>query len=149
MACPTFTKSPWFRSFALVVFLVIAISVFYALSQFNKKHEDLSSTKPEYSLNASDLFAEFETDEVSATSKYAGKVLELTGRIAQAEYSSMDSTLSITLKDADQLSGVICTFPGKNGKPAGKFDPGSQIRIRGEFSGMLMDVLLNNCVIVE
>ncbi len=149
MACPTFTKSPWFRSLALIVFLAVAISVFYAVLQFNKKHADLGSAKPEYSLKASELFAEFETDEVSATSKYAGKVLELTGRIAQVEFSSADSTLSIVLKDDDQLSGVICTFPGKNRKSAHDFDPGSQIRIRGEFSGMLMDVLLNNCVIVE
>ena len=44
------------------------------------------------------------------------------------------------------MSSVICTFP-KLTDPS-KFKTGEEITLRGECSGFLMDVLLNNCSIV-
>jgi hypothetical protein len=149
MVCPTFTKSKYFRFFAVVVLISIVAGVSYGLYLFNLKHSDLSKKKPDFTLNSTELYTAFESDETTATAKYTGKIVELSGNVAQVEFGSTDSTLSITLRPDDQFSGVICTFGGIKDLSQVQVNTGEQITVRGECSGMLMDVLLNNCVIIK
>jgi hypothetical protein len=149
MACPTFTKSKTFRISLAIVLLSILAAATYGYYMFNLKRSDLSKVKPAYILSSKELFSAFESDETGATAKYIGKVVEVNGNVAQVEFGSADSTLSITLREDDELSGVICTFSGVLDKTEVNISPEQQITVRGECSGMLMDVLLNNCVIVK
>jgi hypothetical protein len=89
------------------------------------------------------------TDEKTASEKYINKVIEVTGLVTSAEFGSADSTLSLTLMGYGDTSGVICTFNGITDKSQVLYNDGESLTVRGECSGMLMDVLLNNCVIVK
>lgn len=149
MTCPTFTKSKTFRISAAVVLLAVLAGAAYGYYMFNLKRSDLSKVKPDFIISSSELYSAFESDEPGATAKFIGKVVEINGNVAQVEFGSADSTLSITLREDDQFSGVICTFNGIGEMSAMNIIPGQQIKVRGECSGMLMDVLLNNCVIVR
>jgi hypothetical protein len=149
MACPTFTKSKTFRISAAIVLLVILGGAAYGYYMFNLKRTDLSKVKPAYVISSNELFSAFDSDETGATAKFAGKVVEVSGNVAQVEFGSTDSTLSVTLREDDELSGVICTFSGVEDKSKLNISAGQKISVRGECSGMLMDVLLNNCVIVK
>jgi hypothetical protein len=149
MACPTFTKSKTFRISAAIVLVFILAGVAYGYYMFNMKRSDLRKVKPAFVISSKELYSAFEIDETGATARFIGKVVEVNGNVAQVEFGSADSTLSITLREDDQFSGVICTFNGIEDKSQVSINPGQQITIRGECSGMLMDVLLNNCVIVR
>jgi hypothetical protein len=149
MACPTFTKSKTFRISAGLVLLLIIGGISYGLLQFNKKHSNLNKVKPEFVLGSADLYSEFDKDETAATAKFINKVIEVSGNVAELEFGSSDSTLSITLRPDDKFSGVICTFPSIKNQASVNVKKGDQISVRGECSGMMMDVLLNNCVIVK
>jgi hypothetical protein len=149
MAGTPFIKSKTFRISAVIVFLAILFGAAYGYYMFNLKRSDLSKVKPAYIISSKDLYSAFESDETGATAKYTGKVVEVNGNVAQVEFGDTDSTLSITLREEDQMSGVICTLSGIEDKSQVNINPGQQITIRGECSGMLMDVLLNNCVIVR
>jgi len=149
MNCPAFTKSKHFRIFAIIILVAIVTGVSWGFYQFMRKPADLKNVKAEYVLNSGELYSAFEKDEAAATAKYSGHIIEITGNVAQVEYGSIDSTLNITLRPDDEFSGVICTFSGKDDKNIIKNAIGEQITVRGECSGMLLDVLLNNCVLVE
>jgi hypothetical protein len=148
MPCPTFTQSKIFRIAVLIFLVAIVSGITYGLYQFGRKHSDLSHAEPAFKLSSAELYSAFESNEADASARYLGKVLEVRGNIAQLEYSTADSTLSITLREEDMFSGVICTFMGTNTPAELKLSPGDKITVRGECSGMLMDVLLNNCVII-
>jgi len=145
MTCPTFTKSLYFRIPAALTMLAILAGIVYGIILFTKTHSDLSNVEPDFTITASGLYSAFEADETAATEKYVGKVIEVNGFVSQVEYISTSSTLNITLCDEDQISGVICTF---NDFTDQSLVPslGGNVTARGECSGMLMDVLLNNCV---
>lgn len=149
MALPTFIKSKTFRISAAVIFLVVLAGATIGYYMYNLKRSDLTKVKPDFIISSSELYSAFESDEPGATARFTGKVVEVNGNVAQVEFGSIDSTLSITLREDDQFSGVICTFNGIEDKSAVIIIPGQQIKVRGECSGMLMDVLLNNCVIVK
>jgi hypothetical protein len=127
-----------------VVFIAIG-SILAALILFNKKHPDTAKVKPDFVLTATVLQKDFENNETAASSKYINKILEVSGTIVSVTPADSTNT-NISLKTGNELSSVICTFHKLNDTP--KLIPGDEIRLRGECSGFLMDVLLNNCSII-
>ena len=127
-----------------ILFLAV-VAVGTGIYFYNLKPQDLRKVKPDYIITSSELLKEFESDEVSATTKYTNKILEVTGEIFSVEETGTGS-YNISLQTGSDFSKVICTFPSIDTPSA--FETGKIITLRGECSGFLMDVLLNNCKIV-
>ena len=119
----------------------------YGFYEFFRTHADLSKVNPDFTLTAADLSSAFENDESAATKKYVDKVVQVTGPVASVEMGS-DSTINVSLRDEDALSGVICSFQGRAVDDV-RVKKGEVAVIRGQCSGMLLDVLLNNCVLIS
>jgi hypothetical protein len=132
---------------ALFVVTFIALSaILAALYLYNLKHTDMAKAKPDFVISAAVLQKAFEDDETAASTKYINKIIEVTGTIATVK-SGENNVLSISLVTSSDISLVICTFPAINDHT--KFNKGDEITLRGECSGFLMDVLLNNCAAVN
>lgn len=116
-----------------------AVTGFYL---YNKQHKDLGKAKPDYVITATDLLKEFEKDESAASAKYVNRIIEVSGTIESLN-TGKDNTLSIILKTDSDFSTVICTFLKAQNHE--EFKPGNEITVKGECSGFLTDVLLNNC----
>jgi hypothetical protein len=129
--------------FVVVFFAVGAILV--ALIMFNKKHTDTAKAKPDFVITATVLQKEFEDNETAASARYINKILEVSGTIASIAQAD-SSNLNVSLKTGNDISSVICTFHNRTDNP--RFNQGDEITLRGECSGFLMDVLLNNCAAV-
>jgi hypothetical protein len=129
-----------------VVFFLAVAGIGVALYLFNMEPKDLKNVSPDFTLTASDLQKAFEDNESEATAKYVKKVIEVNG-IIESVSPGEDNVLNVTLKTGSDFSSIICTFPGTT-DPL-RFTSGTQVKIRGECSGFLMDVLLNNCVLVK
>jgi hypothetical protein len=130
----------------IVIVLIGLVGAGTGFYLFNKKHQDLLKTRPDFIVSSIDLQKEFETDESAATARYVNKIIEVSG-IVGAVKSGEEDILSVSLSTGSDFSAVICTFHSKTDPST--FIKGSQVAIRGECSGFLMDVLLNNCVIVK
>jgi hypothetical protein len=127
-----------------VTFIAIA-AILGALYLYNLKATDMSKAKPDFIVTASALQKAFEDDETKASVTYINKIVEVTGKISSVKPAE-NKTVSISLVTESDLSSVICTFPAVNDPSV--FRTGDQITLRGECSGFLMDVLLNNCAII-
>lgn len=132
---------------ALGVVMLLAISgILAALYFYNLKHPDMAKARPDFIITASVLQEQFEDDETAASARYINKIIEVNGIIASVKPAA-DNVVNITLATDNDLSSVICTFPSIT--DPSKFNKGDKITIRGECSGYLMDVLLNNCSVVQ
>ena len=132
---------------ALFFVSFIALSaILAALYMYNLKHTDMAKAKPDFVISASHLQKAFEDDETAASTRYINKILEVTGTIASVKPAA-NNVLSISLVTGSDLSSVICTFPAIT--DPSKFRTGNEITLRGECSGYLMDVLLNNCAVIQ
>jgi hypothetical protein len=131
---------------ALFVVTFIALSaILAALYLFNLKHTDMAKAKPDFVMTASLLQKEFEIDETAASTKFINKIIEVTGKIGSVKPGE-NNMLSISLDTGSDMTSVICTFPAI--ADISKFKIGDDITLRGECSGFLMDVLLNNCAVI-
>ena len=129
-----------------VISLLVIAGIGTGIYLFNLRPGDLNKVKPDFTLTAPDLFKYFEENEAAATKKYVNKIVEVSGEIGSAKPGE-NGTLNVSLKTGSDLSSVICTFPGS--RYPENMTEGSRITIRGECSGYLMDVLLNNCAVIK
>ena len=128
-----------------VVFLFAVASILIALSLYFKKHSDLATTKPDFVITSTALQKEFEDNEKTASEKYINKIIEVKGSVSSVTQAD-SSNINISLKTGNDLSSIICTFAGTD---KSKFKTGEDVTVRGECSGFLMDVLLNNCALIK
>ena len=129
-----------------VVFIALA-GILAALYMFNLKHTDMAKARPDFTITSTVLQKAFEDNETAASKLYINKILEVTGKIASVKPPAENKFISISLITGSDLSSVICTFPVIS--DPSMLSVGEEITLRGECSGFLMDVLLNNCAIIQ
>jgi hypothetical protein len=137
---------PYVKIALFVVLFIAVLSILAGLYLFNMKHTNMAKAKPDFIVTASSLQKEFEDNEKIASTKYINKILEVTGTIGSITPADSNN-INISLKTGSDISSVICTFHAIAN--LSKLKTGDEISIRGECSGFLMDVLLNNCAIVQ
>ena len=129
-----------------VVILLGLTGLGVGLYLYNKQDKNLRNEKPDFIITSTDLQRAFEEDEAASIARYVNKIIEVTGTIESVKAGEGNIT-SVILKTGSGLSSVICTL-SSNADPAALVS-GNEVVIRGECSGFLMDVLLNNCVIIK
>lgn len=140
MAVKPFTKF-------MYLFIILAVAgLLAAIYMYNKPQKNMQNQKADFEVTATDLQLEFKSDEAAAHQKYIGKNVEVTGKVISVNIEE-DKVVSIILETPDEMSSVICTFNEKMDPKA--IDPSRPVKVRGELSGFLMDVLLNNCVLIK
>ncbi|HKJ41205.1 MAG TPA: hypothetical protein VKA27_03885 [Sunxiuqinia sp.] len=135
---------------ALILFvigLVAAGGVYWYA--FMRPHKDMLKTRPEFVMDASDLFNDFSNDENSANKKYLGKVVQITGKVIDVKNENNET--AVTLED--ELFGVSTyldsAFVAQNPKLVSKLDSGQMVTLRGQCDGMLDDVVISRAVIIQ
>jgi hypothetical protein len=136
---------PYVKITLFVVFFFAVGAMLLALIMYNKKHTDTAKARPDFVITATALQKEFEDNETAASARYINKILEVSGTITSSVQAD-SSNLNVSLKTGNDMSSVICTIPNRTDNP--EFKPGNEITLRGECSGFLMDVLMNNCAAV-
>ncbi|MBN1184754.1 MAG: hypothetical protein JXB49_20880 [Bacteroidales bacterium] len=120
----------------------------YIVYVFTKAPESATNMKPEIVIKASEFFTSYEEDEEASNKLYLDKLIQVEGRIAEI-FSNNSGDLNIILKEDDDFSGISCSFIPQEQEKVKKLNTGDVVKIKGFCSGMLMDVVLNRCVLVE
>jgi hypothetical protein len=136
----------YIKTALFVVSFIALLAILAALYYYNLEHSDTSKAKPDFIISASLLQKEFEDNETAASTKYINKIIEVSGKISSVKTGDNNIT-SISLETGSPLSSVICTFHASI--DPSKFILGEEVTLRGECSGFLMDVLLNNCALIS
>jgi hypothetical protein len=92
----------------------------------------------DYVIQSTELFAAFESDEVSANTKFTGKIIEINGPV-----SSIDvATRTVTIAGPEDMFGVSCEIAPEFATDLQVLKPGDTVIVKGECAGYQMDVLL-------
>lgn len=133
--------------FTLLILIIVGVAVGFYL--YNKPHKNYAKLKADYIVTAEELFAEFEENESSANEKYLDEVVQVRGIIAGI--TEVESALAISLYD--QMFGVTCTLDKEaflaNQTLYSNLIVGQQVILKGRCDGMLTDVRLSRCSIVN
>jgi hypothetical protein len=117
---------------------------------FHKPHRNILKETPAYTLAASDLYTEFSLNETASFEKYANKVLQINGEVADIQIN--DNNALLTLNDA--MEGVNCSFDSvtvaKNLDKLKNIHVGDKIELKGQCDGydIIMGVVFTSCVLL-
>ena len=140
----------------LKIFLIIAAvglvtglaTVYYV---FNMPHRDVSGEAPSYTMKAKALYDEYSNNEEASNPKFADKVIQVTGEIA--ELSVEGYQISIVLND--EMEGVSCALDSMtidtHKTLINNLKTGDNITLKGKCDGfdMIMGVVLTRCFIIQ
>ncbi len=117
---------------------------------WNKPHETIG--KPNFTLTATEIVAEFDKDEAEAMKKYVSQdgntiVVQVSGKIADVKNDT--SGITIALDTGDPINGVSCVLDRFTKHSHTDFKVGDDIKLKGLCTGKLSDVVIDRCVEVR
>src|SRR5687768_8659015 len=136
------------KSVILLLFLVIVALVGWLVytNLYNKPHRQLANEEARVSVQASELFNAYTSDETRADSLYLNKVLQVEGVVEKVLNNEQGITLVL---EGAELFGVSCALAESEKQKAGQIKVGNTVRLKGLCNGMLMDVVLVKCVLLN
>lgn len=129
--------------FAAVILLVGAWLFLNYAPQKSTEKKDADIT-----LQASELYAAFESDEAAGNRKYIGQIIQVEGQVGE---KLIDENMApvIVLRQPDAMAGVMCTLQKDQQAAYDAIEVGETVTLKGKCNGMLMDVVLDEGVIVQ
>ena len=124
------------------------IGIAFGFYMYNKPHKNIKNSKADFKMEANQLFADFEENEMEANTKYLDKIIQITGTVREAK-SDTEGNSSIMLETENELSGVNCELDNLTKHKRINFNAGEKVTFKGICTGMLMDVVMVRCVEVE
>lgn len=143
------------KKFLKIILILAAVGIVAAILVYkfyiNKPHADIEKAKPEFVLSAQDLYNEFKNDLAATSTKYNGKVLELTGNLTKIE--KPDTLVLMVFVFNEGMfgdEGVRCTMLPNHNEKALALLPGALVKVKGYCAGFNdPDVILEKCSVVE
>jgi len=108
---------------------------------------DIHTATTEVTINASGLYAAFESDEEAANATYAGKVIEVSGSLNSIDKSE-DGGFQVKLTTDSPLGSVLCNLAPGEASPANAAVIGGPVSVKGVCTGYLFDVVVDNATIM-
>jgi len=118
------------RIILIVVLLIIAVGVWYAIKMYREQTPDIVNKTPDVVINATDLLNAFNKDTAAARKQYVDKIIEVTGNVKR-----IDTTGSVVLGDEGSASEVTVGLDRRHLKDYQKLKTGSVAMVQGVCSG--------------
>jgi len=131
-------KKTWL-AVGMIATLIIS-GIVYGYYQYNKPRDSAAAGVTEIRVEAGGILHDFETDELAATKKYLGKIIEVKGRVEAID--SVSGNFSVLLATGSPAL-INCAMTG----PVPAVQLNEEIHIKGRCAGYMMDVMLVDCVI--
>lgn len=131
--------------FALLALALAGAGVGYYL--WNKPHQKMESAKADVTIEAAQLFQEYNNDETGSNAKFLDKTIAVSGTVKEAAKSD-DGTAKIILETGSDF-GVSCELDPLTQHARIDFQPGEKVTFKGKCAGLNLDVQLARCVEVK
>lgn len=135
----------------ILLVVAIAAAILIYIFVYNKPHKDYATATPDYKMSAIELYNEFKMNQEAASSKYNGKVVQVSGPLHSVENAD---SLMIAVFSFEQGMfgdlGIRCAIIPSHSKEVMAITPGTNVAIKGLCTGYNdSDVIMEHCSLVE
>jgi len=131
--------------FLLGLLLVIGLA---GVIIWNLPKTSIENKATEITIAAAEISKVYNNDEKAANARFIDKIVALEGTIADVTTDENGATVFL-LEGVDMLSGVLCTLDASQTEKAKTKKTGDIVKLKGKCTGMLMDVVLNKCYLLD
>lgn len=112
----------------------------------NEKNQAVIKEREDQTIKAPNLTASYEENEVKADENFKGKTFFVEGTVRDIKKDIMDD-IYVILEGDQMFRDVQCFFDDK--KTASQLQKGMRVTFQGKCDGLMMNVLMKNCVLVD
>ena len=134
------TKKKYLKWFFIAGVTLLLIGAGIYLYYILKPHKDTANVKADYVVEAIPFIKEFEKDVAEANTKYAEKIIAVTGTVTATE--AADTTINIKMEDSSSGSYLIFDFQKQHLDEARSLKPQDVVTIKGSCSGGIFSKIL-------
>lgn len=127
------------------IFLIgaIVVGLFFSAPKASVKAKAV-----DFTLSATELFQEYSENQSVADQKFIDQIIQISGTIYEISEDQQGATVFF-LETGENNAGVLCTMTVAESAKVKAKKVGDPITLKGFCSGMLMEVVLNRCTLVE
>ncbi len=131
-----------------IKYLVLVIAMIASLGYYmwNKPKQSIERKDADYVMAPENLLQEFQSNEEHANKKYLDKIVSVKGKINSLK-SDIKGVTSVQIETGDPMSSITCQLSKDQSEKHPDLKEGKDIQVKGICSGMLMDVVLVDCVV--
>lgn len=144
------------KKIILFLFVLGLLAAGFGVFKYFQPVPGISEQDADYTLSAAELYIQYIEDESRADSLYVRSILEVSGAVLDRsqEWKQVDGDSvfvhTILLDGGDGMAGVSCQLADvPSAEQWQNWKVGSPMVIKGECSGMLFDVVLSRCVVMN
>ena len=102
-------------------------------------------------ITVEELVSAYEADGAAADTKFADKILKVTGVVDRIEVKDTLDIHYINLTNAEKnlLQHLRCIFDKKHGPELNQLTPEQTVTVQGKYDGSIMDIRMSDCVLVR
>lgn len=130
-----------------VSLIIIVVLGLYFYKEYNRTNKDTAGLRPDFTIAASSILKDFETDDSSAAKKYTDKII-LTEGIVKDILKDDLGFYSVMLGDTTSLSSVKCSMDSAYNFAVLGLQKGANATVKGVCAGFNADELLGSDVIL-
>ena len=119
----------------------------YLYKEYNRTNKDTAGLRPDYTIAASSIIKDFETDDSLAGKKYTDKIILAEG-IVKDILKDDRGFYSVMLGDSTSLSSVKCSMDSTYNLEVCGLQKGANATVKGVCAGFNADELLGSDVIL-
>jgi len=146
-----YIKNNLFYSIMLLgVFFVLALAS--GEEETEKEVVEKLETEEAIQISSTQIYKDYDDNEVAADNKYKDKVVEVKGKIIDISKDYSDDIvikLNGLIDNEYEIVGVSCTFSKSHNSEAASLSKGQIITIRGKCDGKLMGPDISGCSLVK
>jgi len=131
----------------MIVIVLLSIGIFAGIQMYHKPHKDIARAEPTVSLTSEALFAEYSSNEEAANENYLNKIIQVEGKVF--DITSTENGGYVLILKGDEMFGVNCAFQPEEAQTLSSIKEGDEVVVKGICTGMLMDVSLSRCTLVN
>jgi len=139
----------WKKRFGVIALLAVVLVAggLYGLKEYHRKPLPVNRMKPDFSMEATQLAAQFRINEIDANKQYLGKVIRISG-IVDAVSADRDNVFNMMIGN-EQDGLVSCTMEKTFSNRGDLPETGEQVVVQGICAGMLATAELTRCIIIK
>ncbi len=140
----------------LIIGIIVFTSFFFTSSQFRGKligiifrsHKSLINSKPDFVFSAAEFYDLYQANERESDSLYIDKIILVTGHLAEIIMEE-EGKYTLSLRDNMAFSGINCSMDEEYNNDIKELKPGDTVTVKGICAGILLDVILTRCIVVD
>ncbi|MCY7422039.1 MAG: OB-fold putative lipoprotein [Chitinophagaceae bacterium] len=129
---------------AIILLLFISLVAYY---RYNQPRQNIAAQDADVTINAAQLYQQYNEHEPEANQKYLDKIVEVKGKVSEVQNNN--SLIVLLINAGDGIGGINCSMKDKNFGTDMLQLKDKEVVVKGKCSGFLMDVNLVDCVLIQ